>query len=249
MAVNGQTIPGPLFYEEGRSNSGPREFFSGMPLDVHINPDYVYFLDHFGPLNAKALNATDMYDVVKDASAAVAVADSLNGEVTITSANTTDNDGGLIQQTIGTIARVAGKKLWFEAKIKVSDIDHDMFIGFAEQAATDPEAVIAATIHRIGFEVTEANGANLRFVNGDGTSVDFTDTGVAMVAATYIKVGFHYNGSTIDVYVNRVKKLSGLVPAMASATDLMGLAFFNLSGSATLQHVATMDYWMYVAEV
>ncbi len=244
-----QTIPGNLEYEYGKSNSVSREFFGGLPLDAgQVNPDFVTFFDDFTVLAGKALNSTDMYDVVKDASATVAAPDVLNGVARITSANTTDNDGGLIQMTNGCFALTSGKRLWFEAMVKVSDIDHDMFIGLAEQAATDPEAVIAATIHRVGIEVTEANGAGLRFANGNGTTVDYTSLGVDMVAATYIKVGFYFNGVTLDVFVNRIKKASGIVPRPASGTDLMGLAFFNLSGSATLQHVADLDYWMVISE-
>lgn len=244
-----QQIPGPLVYESGRSSSDARAFFSEMPLDVgQVNPDYIQIFDDFTNLHGKALNATDMYDVVKDASAAVAVQDTLGGVVRITSAATTDNDGGLVQMTANSIARVSGKKLWFEAKVNVSDADQgELFIGLAEQAATDPEAVIAATIHRIGFELVDES-AILYFVQCDGTTISRTSTGVSMADATDIKVGFYYDGSTIKVYVDRALKLSGLSPAPASATDLMGLAFFHLSGNNTGTHTANMDYWMVVAE-
>jgi len=243
------TLPGPITYELGRSNSGPREFFGDMPLDIgQINPDYLVYFDDFTYLHGKLFNAAEMYDVVKDAAATVTTLDVINGVARISSTAVTDVDGGLIQFTSNPIARVAGKKLWFEARVKVSDIDHEMFIGIAEQAATNPEAVIAAGIHRLGLEVTSASGTGLRFANGDGTTVDYTSTGVAMVAATYITVGFYYNGSTIDVYVDRIKKLSGIVPRPASATDLMGVALYNLSGNATSTHTLDIDYYMVIAE-
>lgn len=243
-----QMIPGPLTYDE-RSSSDTREFFKLMPLDAgQVNPDLISFFDDFTGLHGKALNATDMYDVVKDAGAAVAVADVLNGVARITCTNTTDNDGGLLQMNNGCFARVTGKKLWFEASVKIHDADDcDMFVGLAEQAATDPEAVAVDAIHRLGFELNEG-AATILFVSGNGTTALKTSTGVSMADTTLTKLGFFYNGSTIDVYVNRVKKLTGIAAGPASSTDLMGLAFMYRSGNATGQHVSEMDYWMVVAE-
>lgn len=244
-----QTIPGALIYESGRSNSDARAFFSGMPLDVgQINPDYIVLFDDFTMLHGKALNATDMYDVVKDAGAAVAVQDVLGGVARITSTATTDNDGGLIQCTANSLARTSGKKLWFEARVKVSDADQgEMFVGLAEQAAADPEAVIAATIHRMGFELVDGS-AVLNFSNCDGTANSLTSTGVSMSDDTFIKVGFYYDGTTISVYVDRVLKLSGLVPGPASGSGLMTPAFFHLSGDNAGTHTAEIDYYMVILE-
>lgn len=244
-----QQIPGPLIYEIGRSSSDARAFFSGMPLDVSVNPDYIYFFDDF--VGMKAFNATDSYDVVKDAGASVGIADALGGVVVITSAATTDNDGGLIQQTGGSFARQSGKKLWFEAKVKVSDIDNDLFVGLAEEAATNPEAVIAAGIHRIGIEVVSDSDSGLGLLmssNSDGTTLDRATLGKNMVANTYKTLGFYYDGVSIDFYVDRVKVLSGVTPRPASATDLMGIAIYSLSGNNSGTHTLTADYVLVVAE-
>ena len=243
-----QPIPGPLLYEEGRSSSGAREFFGNMPLDLPINPDSVCFMDDFTMLHGKALNQTDMYDVVKDSSASIAMTDAHGGVVVLTSAATTDNDGVLLQCTTQLVKLQSNKKLWFEARYQTSDADDsDNFVGLAKQAATNPEAVVVAGLARIGFQINEGD-ASILFVSDNGTVTTSTDTGIDASDATDVVLGFHYNGSKIDVYVNRMKVLSGLTPTVVVGTDLLSPACFHLSGNATGTHTGKLDYLMMVAE-
>lgn len=246
-----QQIPGPLIYDE-KSSTNNRAFFAGMPLDAGLtNPDYICAFDDFSYEHGKALNATDMYDTsVKDSGASAAIVSTLGGMARILSANTTDNDGGLIQSgsTGPCFAFQSGKKLWFEARVKVLDADDgEMFVGLAKCAATNPENVIASTLARVGFELVEGS-ADLRFSCNNGTDDSKTSCAVSMADTTFIKLGFFYDGSAIDVYVDRVKKLSGISPRVTLTTDLLGFSFFHLSGAATSQHYGDIDYWMVVAE-
>lgn len=243
-----QPIPGALVYESAGSNTGPRAFFANMPLDTAINPDYISFFDDFTILHGKALNGTDMYDVVKDASASAAFVDAHGGAVILSSAATTDDDGALLQCLNQFIKLQSNKKAWFEAKIQVSVAAQcDMFIGLAKAAATNPEAVIAASLARVGFELVDG-AADLYFTTCNATSISRTDTGVDVANATDIIVGFYFNGTNCDVYVNRNKVLSGLLPGIVVGTDLVSPAFFELSGDASGTHTGTMDYWMAVVE-
>lgn len=245
-----QPIPGALVYESAGSNTGPRAFFANMPLDTSINPDYISFFDDFTILHGKALNATDMYDAsVKDASASVALsADILGGGATLSSQATTDNDGATLQCLNQFLMLQSNKKAWFEAKIKVSiAADCDMFIGLAKQIATNPEDIIASTLARVGFELVDGD-ASLMFSTCTGSVISRTDTGIDMADATYMIVGFYFNGTTCDVYVNRSKVLTGLLPGLVVGTDLVSPAFFGLSGSATGTHTRAIDYWMAVVE-
>lgn len=246
-----QYIPGPLAYEIGRSSSDSRAFFSGMPIDVATNPDFIYFMDDFTGLHGKAFNATDMYTVVKDAGASVAVAAAAGGTVVLTSTATTDNDGAAILQSIASLARTSGKRLWFEARIQVSDIDSDLFVGLAEPIVTNPEDIWLAATHRIGISVLSDNDSGLGLLlidQSNGVSNSQTSLGKNMVAATYKTLGFYYDGTAIDFYVDRVKITSGVVPAPASATDLMGITVSHLSGNAVGTDTLTCDYVFCVAE-
>lgn len=246
-----QLIPGPLVYDD-RSSSDSRQFFRGLPLDVgQVNPDIISFFDDFTILHGKAFNATDMYLVVKDASASVAVTAAHGGAVLLSSNATTDNDGATIQTGVAIVARTAGKKLWFEARVQVSDIDSDLFVGLAEVIATNPEDVIAAATHRIGIAVQSDNDAGLGVLladQSDGVTNGSTSLGKNMVAATYKTLGFYYDGVGLDFYVDRQKILSGLVPAPASASALMAPTIFHLSGNNSGTDTLTCDYIMCIAE-
>jgi hypothetical protein len=79
----------------------------------------------------------------------------------LTSTATTDNDGASIQAGVASFARTSGKKLWFECRVKVSDIDSDLFVGLSEVIATNPEDVLGATIHKIGIAVQSDNDSGL----------------------------------------------------------------------------------------
>ncbi len=64
-------------------------------LKMSMWPDQFTYMDDF---NQGALDTTHNWTIVKDSGASAAVvADSLSGEVNLTSANTTDNDGASIQ--------------------------------------------------------------------------------------------------------------------------------------------------------
>ena len=83
-------------------------------LKMSMWPDQFTYFDDF---NQGALDATHNWTIVKDSGASAAVvADSLSGEVNLTSANTTDNDGASIQakQESFALPTSAGKKLYFE---------------------------------------------------------------------------------------------------------------------------------------
>lgn len=223
---------GPLLHTEKSSAAG-REWFGGAPSA--FDPDYTYFVDDF---NRVAVDLTNDWTEIKDAGAAAAaiVADAANGLLRISSTATTDNDGGSIQGN-EIYLPAAGKTIWFEAKVRASDVDHDMFIGLTQNFATDPEAVLAAS-NRIGFQITEGSAVWLA-KSEIADAETSTSTGVTQVAATFDTVGFRVNGvSTIEFFVNR-----NLVATHTSvpATELTP-AFFNLSGNATGTHTADVDY-------
>ena len=211
-----------------------REWFKDLP--VNYDPDYVVFFDDF---TGVALDSTNDWTVLKDSGASVGLtADTLNGVVGITSAATTDNDGGSIQGNEVFQARV-GKSLWFEAKVKLHDADdQDFFVGLCENFATNPENCLAAS-NRIGFQVGEGNASIL--CKTEATDVETSlDSQVDAADATYVTLGFVVRSTShVYFYVNRV------LVAMHTTnipTALLTPAFFALSGSATGTFVSYADY-------
>lgn len=211
-----------------------RSQFLGLPLTFDL--DYIVFFDDF--LGA-VFNATDTWTVVKDASAAVAIeADTAGGAAILSSATTTEDDGASIQGNEIFIA-AAGKKIWFEARVKVSDADqNDMFVGLCENFATNPEAALTAS-NRIGFQIDDGNASIL--TKTEKVDVETSkDSEKDAADATYVKLGFMVTGvDKVEFFVNRqkVSEHTTNIPLVE-----MTPAFFGLSGNATGTHTRTIDY-------
>lgn len=201
-----------------------------------FNLDMIRVFDDF---TAVAVDSTNAWTVVKDSSASVAiVADTAGGEIALTSAATTDNDGASIQGN-EIFLPAAGKNIWFEARVKMSSVaDMDAFVGLSQNFATNPEAVLTAS-NRIGFQINDGD-ASILCKTEAADSETSTDSGVDGVDATYIRLGFLVRGTTgVEFYVNRqlVATHSTNIP-----TTELAIALFELSGSVTGTRSLTCDY-------
>ncbi len=237
---------GPLLNIDLGYRDDSRALFSRMPFGLDALCDYHY--DYIA--GNKSLNdATNELIVIKDTSATVLMGtgDVENGAITITSQTLTDNDGGSFQRAETTFLCKANKKLWFEAKVKVSTAnDGEMFVGLADNFATDPEAVIVTGLARVGFELVEGS-AVVNMVVDDDTAVTRTATSVSMADATYIRLGFRVDGGVVRFYINRSLVGSIAIPAAIAAVTL-GPAFMHLSGNTTGTHTAALEYLLAMQE-
>lgn len=223
----------------------PRAIFSKLPVGLDAFCDNSFFFDDF---IGSAIDSTNDWSVVKDTSAAVALGTDLeNGAVVLTSAATTDNDGASIQLTQVPFLVKSGRDLWFEARVKVSDADQcDMFIGLAENHATNPENAVAAGCARVGFELVDGS-ALIRTSIDDNSASTVTATAVSAADDTYVRLGFRTEGGSIRFYINRALVATGSIPSAIAAINL-GPTFFNLSGDAVGTHTATCDYILCVMD-
>ena len=217
-------------------------------LKMSMWPDQFTYFDEF---NQGALDATHNWTIVKDSSATAAVvADSLNGEVNLTSANTTDNDGASIQakQESFALPTTAGNKLYFETRVKISDATQtDFLVGFTETFATNPEnALLSSNV--IGFVKVDGS-AIVKGTTESGdtqTLVEFADTTKStMENDTYVTLGLvaTKNDSTnkVQFYINR--NLVGTSTTNIPTANMKVMAM-SVSGDATGQKVTTIDYIM-----
>ena len=186
--------------------------------------------------------------IIKDTGASALIsADAENGALVLSSTATTDDDGAAIQADNCSFLVKSGKKLWFEARVKVSDADQcDMFVGLCENFATNPENAIAEGCARVGFELVDGS-AVIKCVTDNNTASTKTSSGVSASDATYVRLGFRTDGSSIRFYVNRSLVLTADIPSAIAAITL-GPAFFGLSGNNTGTHTRTIDYIMAVQE-
>src|SRR3990167_10623763 len=127
------------------SGSDARAWFNSQP--VSTDPDYVIYFRDF--INTAEYAAADWTITTVETGAATEAlgADALNGTLVLTN-GTADNDSDSLQLNEETFALAAGKQLWFETKVQLSDAtDSDLFIGLG---ITDTSPL--ATTDRVGFQ-------------------------------------------------------------------------------------------------
>ena len=205
-------------------------------MPISINPDYYCIEDDF------VYELDTGWVVVKDSGATVAiVADTIGGELAITSTATTDNDGGSVQGN-EIFAVATGKDMFFQTRIKNSDVDQsDICVGFTLNFATNPENMLTAT-DRIVFQVDDGDAAILCKTEKDGTETS-TDSGIDMVDDTYVKLGISCSGTgTVEFFVN--DKLVATHSTNIPDDENLAIAAMSLSGSASGTRVTTIDYLM-----
>ena len=205
-------------------------------MPISINPDYYCIEDDF------VYELDTGWVVVKDSGATVAiVADTIGGELAITSTATTDNDGGSVQGN-EIFAVATGKDMFFQTRIKNSDVDQsDICVGFTLNFATNPENMLTAT-DRIVFQVDDGDASILCKTEKDGTETS-TDSGIDMVDDTYVKLGISCSGTgTVEFFVN--DKLVATHSTNIPDDESLAIAAMSLSGSASGTRVTTIDYLM-----
>lgn len=205
-----------------------------MPMS--INPDYFCLEDDF------VYELDTGWTVVKDSGASVAiVADTVGGELAITSAATTDNDGGSVQGN-EIFAVAADKNMFFQTRIKNNDVDQsDICVGFTVNFATNPENMLTAT-DRIVFQVDDGDASINCITEKDGTATT-TDSGVDMADDTYVKLGIACSGTgKVEFFVN--DKLVATHSTNIPDDENLAIAAMSLSGSASGTRATTIDYLM-----
>jgi len=205
-----------------------------MPMS--INPDYFCLEDDF------VYELDTGWTVVKDSGAAVAiVADTVGGELAITSAATTDNDGGSVQGN-EIFAVAADKNMFFQTRIKNNDVDQsDICVGFTVNFATNPENMLTAT-DRIVFQVDDGDASINCITEKNGTATT-TDSGIDMADDTYIKLGIACSGTgKVEFFIN--DKLVATHSTNIPDDENLAIAAMSLSGSASGTRATTIDYLM-----
>ena len=212
------------------------------------NDQFIQFDDY----DHGAIDETLRWTIVKDSGAAAAiVADARSGELNLTSANTTDNDGASIQgkQEYFSLPSTAGNKLYYETRIKMSDVDQmDVLVGLTETFATNPENALASS-NIIGFLLTDGSAviAGVTEASDTATTVTLDTTLSTLTNDTYVTLGFvatkaNSDGNNkVDFYINR--KYAGTSTTNIPTANMKMMAM-SVSGDATGQKITTLDYMM-----
>lgn len=227
------SFSGPILYD-GRNRT---PYFNGLGgLPISLNPSVFTLLDDFVLVS---VDATNSWTVVKDTSATVTiVADTVGGELALTSAATTDNDGASIQGN-EVFLPAASKELYFQTRIKNTKVDQsDICVGFTQNFVTNPENMLTAS-NRICFQVDDGSAAILCKTEAADTETS-TNSGVSMVNDTYIVLAIQVVGvSTVNFFINGA--LVATHTTNIPATEL-AVAAMSVSGDNLGTRVTTLDY-------
>ena len=229
---------GPLLNRSG-SNLGLREHFEGMPIGPDAATDYVVYHNDF--LVAQDYAATDWVVTETQAGATQAIAaDNVGGALLLTN-DAGDDDVVQLQSAEEWTKLTAGKQLWFEAKVKISDATQaDMFVGLA----TTDTSIIAGTTDCVGFRKLDGT-TSLLSITEDNTT-ETTNTAATVVADTYLVLGFHWDGvSKVKFFVNR--SLTATHTTNIEQTNKLAVTLTLQNGEAVAKTM-TIDYVNIVME-
>lgn len=212
-------------------SQGAREWFSNLPTSE--DPDYVVYWNDF--LTAQDYAATDWVVTETQAGATQAIAaDEVGGAILLTN-SAGDDDVNQLQSAEEFVKLAVGKRLWMEARVKISDATQsDLFIGLA----TTDASIIAGTTDSVGFRKLDGS-TTLSSITEDNTT-ETTNTAATVVADTYMKLGFYWDGvNAVKFFVDR--NLVATHTANIEQTNKLAVTVTLQNGEAVAKTL-TVDY-------
>lgn len=188
--------------------------------------------------------------------------DAREGEVNITT--TTDNEDIIMSalngmHNTGQVTFEAGKKTWFEARVKVDNVTDtkiNTFIGFAEEGLVVNGTLLTVTNaivdkDYIAFTQLAADGnawqTTHNTASGGGSSVLSATAGVITIN-TYHKLGIYCDGTTIFFYIDGVLLADSVALTTANVPDGEEMAFYFSIMAASGDTISASIDWVRVAQ-
>lgn len=226
-------------------------------LEMMVDPTvgYHYFDDFFGNSVAPGAGAAaaDGWTLTQATSGTMGSVIGVGGVVQL-SAGAATADQGINAQLLNCCVKPAAEKtIWFEARVKVSHIDNQIFVGLA---STDTSLIATGALDEtnpslIGF-FTDVNSTSTKYgtcTSKAGTNDTTEDIAVGFAAATWAKVGFKVTGvSKVEFFYDGALVETGeTANAIPDAVELaLSLVCQNEDGANT----NTLDVdWVRVAQL
>jgi hypothetical protein len=177
---------------------------------IQLDPTQMHtFFNDFDEYHASNWTVTET-----QAGATQALAN-VDGGVLLLTNSAADNDLNALQKVGESFKFEAGKKLFFKARFAVSDATESDFIIGLQITDTTPLAVTDGVYFR-----KDDGDANLDFVVIKDSTASTATAIATVVAATYITVGFYYNGVDEVVYAASINSLNPTVLGKLAITNL-----------------------------
>lgn len=177
-------------------------------------------------------------------------------------ASTTDNESVGIsvlgsKNIAGQFVITAGKKSWFETRIKfvnITDAKIGAFIGFAQEGLLAEDGILSdadamADVDYLGFVRIAADGDKLDLTyntNGGAAGVVQEDA-VTVAADTWVKVGIYCDGTNIHFYADGVEVGTAVAVAATEVPDGEEMAFYFILNEASADDATASIDWVRIA--
>ena len=166
-----------------------------------------------------------------------------NGVLLLDSASTTAAQGAQIQRPAASFKPKAGRKIWFETRVKVADTatGPELFIGLAEIDTTIIASSAVSTENHIGF--SSVTDDNVLLANSEKATAGTTATGTTAVEATWVTLGIKVDGlDKVSFYVD-----GDIVSQITTTANIpiveLAPSFVCQSGGTT-DPILHIDYWI-----
>lgn len=182
------------------------EYLHDPSIGVYLQEDFVSY---------DATATTGDYLLTQATTGAAAISTAAPGVLELDSNSTTATQGANLQRIKAAFVPASGKDIWFETSIKVVDTydKAELFIGLSELDTTLIATSANSSANHIGWQCVTDDGVLL--FTSEKASTGTTAAAATIAEATYIKLGFHYDGTadTVKQYINGVATGSAIATA------------------------------------
>ncbi len=235
------------------------ELWKDCPLlEMMIDPGvgYYYFDDFTGvgaAPGSAASNTTQGWTFTRVTAGTMGTILGHGGELHLV-ADTTADRGVNVQLLNCCVIPTAGKTIWFEARVQISHVDNQIFVGIAEtntvliaSGALDEAGADASSI---GFFTDEpsATGVGGTVTQKNGTS-DVTEDNFILAATTWYNLGFKVTGITkVEFYQDgKLIETGETANTIADAVE-MALSFVCQNEDGANTNTLKVD-WVRIAQL
>ena len=232
----GSLDPNLAYYDDDLAANGPGLWASCPLLPILFDPSIaVVFCDHFVGLD----KSTESWIATQATSGTATAGVLAGGTVALSAGATTDNQGIQLQRAGGAFITAASKHLWFECRLRQSQLASQFYAGLAVVDTSLIAAGALAHTDSIGFSSVTDNGVLL--ANTRAASTGSTSTGHTLVADTYVRLGFVLSGiNDVTFWVDGVRTATTHTANIPSGAVLTPSFVCQATGTGT--PILQVDY-------